>query len=71
MKELASLAQVITGAVVSAIVTLVLAEVVAIEPLIPFWPKKANVPALVSVTDAVVPDATVLFTVMVQTVVEV
>ena len=55
----------------SAMVTLVLAEVVAIEPLIPFWPRKANVPALVSVTDAVVPDATVLFTVIVQTVVEV
>jgi hypothetical protein len=29
------------------------------------------VPALVSVTDAVVPDATLLFTVMVQTVFEV
>jgi|LakMenE01Jun11ns_1017448.scaffolds.fasta_scaffold5114144_1 hypothetical protein len=55
----------------SAIVTLVLAEAVAIVPLIPFCPKYAKVPALVSVTDAVVPDATVLFTVIVQTVVEV
>ena len=60
-----------TGGILSAIVTLVVAEAVAIEPLIPFWPRKANVHALVSVTDAVARDANVLFTEIVQTVFEV
>jgi hypothetical protein len=69
--EFASFAQVSTGGVVSGIVAVVDADVVDMVPAIPFWPKKANVPALVSVTDAVVPDATLLFTVIVQTVFEV
>ena len=36
MKEFASLAQVKTGAILSAMVTLVVADAVAIDPLIPF-----------------------------------
>ena len=55
----------------SAIVTVVVAEVVAIVPAILFWPSTENVPALVSVTAALVPPATVLVTVIVQTVFEV
>ena len=61
-----------TGAMLSAIVTLVVAEAVDIVPEIPFWPRYANVPALVKVTATLFePPATLLLTVMVQTVVEV
>jgi len=48
--ELASFAQVSTGGVVSGIVAVVVAEVVDIEPAIPFWPSTLKVPARVSVT---------------------
>ena len=52
-------------------VAVVDADVVDIDPAIPFWPSTLKVPARVSVTAALAPCAMLLVTVMVATVAEV
>ena len=69
--EFASLDQVRTGGVVSGIVVVVVADAAAMVPEIPLWPRILKVPDFVRVTAALVPCATLLVTVIVQTVLEV